>query len=133
MQICHTCTANIYRQKKIGIIKEHTTKQTQFHQVWLLFKEELLQEAGPPSLSLSGSDPAVCADTLRSRRSRTRSAVLLRVCWTMEDTHKKHTRQRKQVLLGNDADAECGAQGFQTAPHILTSAQKEAKRLFLEF
>lgn len=50
MQICHGCTANIYRQKEIGIIKENTTKPTRFHQVWSLFKEELLQEAGPPSL-----------------------------------------------------------------------------------
>lgn len=114
MQICHRCTRNIYRQKKIGIKRKKTNKH-QFPSVWLLFNEEGLRAAGPSSVSLIGSDPAVSADTLWDRRSMTRSAVLLKVCWTTENQKKKHVIRK--------TDAACGAHGFQTAPHSLTSAQ----------
>lgn len=82
---------NYYLQAKENRDKKKKKKPNkhQFPSVWLLFNEEGLRVAGPSSASLIGSDPAVSADTLWDRRSMTRSAVLLKVCWATENQKKK--------------------------------------------
>lgn len=45
--------------------------------------------SAPRALAESGSQPAVSADTLWASRSRTKSAVLVRVCW--EDRGQNNT------------------------------------------
>lgn len=92
---------NSYLQAKENRDKKKQTKH-QFPCVWLLFNEEGLRVAPPPSVSLIGTDPAASAETLRARRSRTRSAVLLKVCWTTETTGKQTNKEKKPKQNNNN-------------------------------